>query len=57
MVAEELDVQPAAIYVVAAHVWDTIGAQSGGCSGALVARPGNSHFTRSWAAPTAGYCA
>ncbi len=26
---------------VAAHVWDTIGAQSVGCSGALIARPGN----------------
>jgi len=41
MVAEELDVPPAAICLVAAHVWDTIGAQSVGCSGALVARPGN----------------
>jgi len=41
MVAEELDVLPAAICMVAAHVWDTIGAQSVGCSGALVARPGN----------------
>src|SRR5215831_9227258 len=34
MVAEELDVPPAAICMVAAHVWDTIGAQSVGCSGA-----------------------
>ena len=41
MVAEELDVPPAAICMIAAHVWDTIGAQSVGCSGALVARPGN----------------
>jgi 2-haloacid dehalogenase len=41
MVAEELDVPPTAMCVVAAHVWDTIGAQSAGCSGALVARPGN----------------
>jgi 2-haloacid dehalogenase len=41
MVAEELDVPPAAICMVAAHVWDTIGAQSIGCSGALIARPGN----------------
>ena len=41
MVAEELDVPPAAICMVAAHVWDAIGAQSIGCSGALVARPGN----------------
>ena len=41
MVAEELDVPPAAICMVAAHVWDTIGAQSIGCSAALIARPGN----------------
>ena len=41
MVAEELNVPPPAICMVAAHVWDTIGAQSIGCSGALVARPGN----------------
>jgi 2-haloacid dehalogenase len=41
MVAEELGVAPAAICLVAAHVWDTIGAQSIGCSGALIARPGN----------------
>jgi 2-haloacid dehalogenase len=27
--------------MVAAHVWDTIGAQSIGCSGALITRPGN----------------
>jgi 2-haloacid dehalogenase len=41
MVAEELDAPPAAICMVAAHVWDTIGAQSVGFSGALIARPGN----------------
>jgi 2-haloacid dehalogenase len=41
MVAEELDVPPPAICMVAAHVWDTIGAQSVGCSGALIARSGN----------------
>jgi 2-haloacid dehalogenase len=41
MVAEEFDVPPAAICMVAAHVWDTIGAQSIGCSGALITRPGN----------------
>jgi 2-haloacid dehalogenase len=41
MVAEELDVPPSAICMVAAHVWDTIGAQSVGCSAALIARPGN----------------
>ena len=27
--------------MVAAHVWDTIGAQSAGFSGALITRPGN----------------
>jgi 2-haloacid dehalogenase len=41
MVAQTLDVPPAAICMIAAHVWDTIGAQSVGCSGALVTRPGN----------------
>jgi len=41
MVAQELDVPPGAICLVAAHVWDTIGAQSVGCSGALITRPGN----------------
>jgi 2-haloacid dehalogenase len=41
MVAEELDVPLSAICMVAAHVWDTIGAQSVGCSAALIARPGN----------------
>ena len=41
MLAQELDVPPAAICMVAAHVWDTIGAQSVGCSGALITRPGN----------------
>jgi 2-haloacid dehalogenase len=41
MVAEELNVPPSAICMVAAHVWDTIGAQSVGCAGALIARPGN----------------
>jgi 2-haloacid dehalogenase len=41
MVAQELDVPLAAICMVAVHVWDTIGAQSVGCSGAFIARPGN----------------
>jgi 2-haloacid dehalogenase len=41
MVAEELDVPPDAICMVAAHVWDTIGAQSIGCAGALITRSGN----------------
>jgi 2-haloacid dehalogenase len=41
MVAESLDVPLSSICMVAAHVWDTIGAQSAGCSAALVSRPGN----------------
>jgi 2-haloacid dehalogenase len=41
MVAEELNVQPAAIGMVAAHVWDTIGAQSVGCSGRSSSDPAN----------------
>src|SRR5262252_6811464 len=57
MVAEELDVPPAAICLVAAHVWDTIGAQSIGCSGALIARPGNAPAARAWLAAAAGCCA
>jgi 2-haloacid dehalogenase len=41
MVAGEVNVRPVDMCMVAAHVWDTIGAQSVGYSGALVARPGN----------------
>jgi 2-haloacid dehalogenase len=41
MVAQKLDVQPASCCMVAAHVWDTIGAQSAGFSAALITRPGN----------------
>jgi 2-haloacid dehalogenase len=41
MVAQELDVQPSSCCMVAAHVWDTIGAQSAGFSAALISRPGN----------------
>jgi 2-haloacid dehalogenase len=41
LVTEELNVAPAVICMVAAHVWDTIGAQSIGCAGVLIARPGN----------------
>jgi 2-haloacid dehalogenase len=36
-----LGVQPSECMMVAAHVWDTIGAQRAGFSGALIARPGN----------------
>lgn len=38
---QELGVTPADCMMVAAHVWDTLGAQGAGFSGALVARPGN----------------
>ena len=40
-VCRELEVAPAECMMVAAHVWDTIGAQSAGFSGALITRPGN----------------
>jgi 2-haloacid dehalogenase len=40
-VAAELGVAPSTCMMVAAHVWDTIGAQAAGFSGALIARPGN----------------
>jgi 2-haloacid dehalogenase len=40
-VADNLGVAPAACMMVAAHVWDTIGAQAAGFSGALITRPGN----------------
>ena len=36
-----LDVAPAECMMVAAHVWDTLGAQNVGFSAALVTRPGN----------------
>jgi 2-haloacid dehalogenase len=37
----QLAVSPSDCMMVAAHVWDTIGAQSVGFSGALITRPGN----------------
>jgi 2-haloacid dehalogenase len=40
-VASELGVPPSECMMVAAHVWDTIGAQRAGFTGALIARPGN----------------
>jgi 2-haloacid dehalogenase len=40
-VCEELGVAPEDCMMVAAHVWDTVGAQSAGFSGALITRPGN----------------
>jgi 2-haloacid dehalogenase len=36
-----LDVTPADCMMVAAHVWDTVGAQNVGFSSALITRPGN----------------
>nr|WP_269432123.1 HAD-IA family hydrolase [Mycobacterium nebraskense] len=38
---ETLGVAPADCMMVAAHVWDTLGAQNVGFSAALIARPGN----------------
>ncbi len=40
-VCEQLGVAPTECMMVAAHVWDTIGAQAAGFSGALITRPGN----------------
>jgi 2-haloacid dehalogenase len=40
-VCQQLDVVPADCMMVAAHVWDTLGAQNVGFSGALITRPGN----------------
>jgi 2-haloacid dehalogenase len=40
-VCRELEVAPASCMMIAAHVWDTIGAQSAGYSAALITRPGN----------------
>jgi 2-haloacid dehalogenase len=40
-VCRELNVTPAECMMVAAHVWDTIGAQSAGFNAALITREGN----------------
>jgi 2-haloacid dehalogenase len=40
-VARQLGVPPSACMMVAAHVWDTIGAQAAGFDGALILRAGN----------------
>jgi 2-haloacid dehalogenase len=40
-VANQLGVAPSACMMVAAHTWDTIGAQAAGFSGALIRRAGN----------------
>jgi 2-haloacid dehalogenase len=41
MVAQELEAPPSACCMIAAHVWDTIGAQSAGMAAGLLTRPGN----------------
>ncbi len=41
MVWQALGVGPSDICLVAAHAWDTLGAQAAGCRGALVTLPGN----------------
>jgi 2-haloacid dehalogenase len=41
MVAQELEAPPSACCMVAAHVWDTIGAQGAGFAAGLITRPGN----------------
>ncbi len=40
-VADALGVPPGEMCLVAAHPWDTLGAQAAGCMAALVTRPGN----------------
>ncbi|QRY52874.1 haloacid dehalogenase type II [Mycolicibacterium septicum] len=40
-VADHLGVAPSDCMMVAAHMWDTLGAQAAGFSGALITRPGN----------------
>lgn len=39
---QQLAVKPEQVCLVACHLWDTIGAQAAGCSGAFVTRPNNS---------------
>ena len=41
MVADALNVELEDMCLVAAHAWDTLGAQAVGCAGALVTLPGN----------------
>ncbi|MGV9801058.1 haloacid dehalogenase type II [Mycobacterium sp. NPDC003449] len=40
-VADSLGLAPADCMMVAAHMWDTLGAQAAGFGGALITRPGN----------------
>lgn len=41
LVAKELKVETSDLYLVACHLWDTIGAQAAGCHGAFLTRSGN----------------
>lgn len=41
LVADSLGVELPSMCLIAAHIWDTLGAQAMGCAGAFVARPGN----------------
>jgi 2-haloacid dehalogenase len=41
LVDQSLGVPPSACFMVAAHVWDTAGAQSAGYTAGLITRPGN----------------
>ncbi|MCB5200050.1 haloacid dehalogenase type II [Loktanella sp. TSTF-M6] len=41
LVSESLDVHIASLCLVAAHLWDTMGAQGAGASGAFITRTGN----------------
>lgn len=41
LVADALEVELEDLCLVAAHAWDTLGAQAAGCAGAFVALPGN----------------
>jgi 2-haloacid dehalogenase len=41
LVAGSLGIELSAMCLIAAHTWDTIGAQAVGCTAALITRPGN----------------
>lgn len=51
--ARQLGVAPSGCMMVAAHVWDTMGAQRAGFTSALISRPGNAPLPiREFAQPT-----
>jgi 2-haloacid dehalogenase len=43
MACRELGIEPAGMWMVAAHDWDVFGAMRVGCAGAFVARPGQGY--------------